>query len=108
MSQAFELSVTSPMTRVTTAMRQSLARKKAVDSWRVPLGSAARCLQRIAAILVLALPLSGFGSLEGLLAPSKDLWPRWAVADPASTAQIDHAAGSAFLRKYLVLGEDHR
>jgi hypothetical protein len=67
-----------------------------------------RWLQRVIAMLLLALPLSGFGSIEGLLAPSKDLWPRWTVADPASTAQIDHAAWSIFLQKYLVPGDVNR
>jgi Protein of unknown function, DUF547 len=89
---------------IKTAMRQSSTAMKVLESWRVASGLAAR----IVAILILALPLSGFGSIERLLAPSKDLWPRWAVADPASTAQIDHTAWSAFLQKYLVLGEVNR
>jgi hypothetical protein len=89
---------------IKTAMRQSSTAMKVLESWRVASGLAAR----IVAILILALPLSGFGSIEGLLAPSKDLWPRWAVADPASTAQIDHTAWSAFLQKYLVPGEVNR
>jgi hypothetical protein len=89
---------------IKAAMRQSSAAMKVVELWRAALGPAAR----IVAILILALPLSGFGSIEGLLAPSKDLWPRWAVANPASTAQIDHTAWSAFLQKYPVPGEVNR
>jgi hypothetical protein len=52
--------------------------------------------------------LSGFGSIEGLLAPGKNLWPRWTVNDSASTVHIDYAAWSAFLQKYLVVGEINR
>jgi hypothetical protein len=55
--------------------------------------------------LAFMLLLSGFGSIEGLLAPGKNLWPRWTVDDSASTVHIDHAAWSAFLQKYLVVGE---
>src|SRR5437868_7126446 len=84
-------------------MRQSPATTKSVW-WRAASGLAAR----IAAVLVLVLPLAGFGSIEGLLAPSKDLWPRWASADPSSTAEIDHGEWSAFLQKYLVQGEVNR
>jgi len=58
--------------------------------------------------LAFMLLLSGFGSIEGLLAPGKNLWPRWTVYDSASTAHIDHAAWSAFLQKYLVVGEVSR
>jgi Protein of unknown function, DUF547 len=59
-------------------------------------------------LLVLVVPLLGFGSIESLLAPGKHLWPRWAVNDPASTARVDHASWTAFLEKYLVPGEVNR
>ena len=58
--------------------------------------------------LAFMLLLSGFGSIEGLLAPGRNLWPRWTVNDSASTAHIDHAAWSVFLQKYLVVGEISR
>jgi hypothetical protein len=64
---------------------------------------AVRCL-----LVALILPLFGFGSIEGLLAPGKNLWPRWTANDPGSTAHIDHSAWSAFLRKYLVAGDINR
>jgi hypothetical protein len=56
----------------------------------------------------LLLPLFGFGSIEGLLAPSKDLWPRWEANDPASATRIDHSDWTAFLQKYLVAGQINR
>jgi hypothetical protein len=59
-------------------------------------------------LLVLAVPLLGFGSIESLLAPGKQLWPRWTANDPASTARIDHAPWTAFLQKYLVPGVVNR
>jgi len=94
----------SPLEGITrAAVRQSRATTKAVG-WKAASGPAAR----IVAVLVLVLPLAGFGSIEGLLAPSKDIWPRWASADPASTAEIDHGKWSAFLQKYLVQGEVNR
>jgi len=39
-------------------------------------------------------------------APSADLWDRWTAHDPASTAQVDHAAWDGFLTRYLRTGED--
>jgi len=65
----------------------------------------ARRTVRCFLVFALHLPLFGFGSIEGLLAPGKDLWPRWMANNPASTAHIDHAAWSAFLEKYLVAGD---
>ncbi len=59
-------------------------------------------------VSLLALPLAGFGSIESLFAPSKDLWARWAINDPTSSAHFDHSAWSAFLEKYLVADEVNR
>ncbi|MEA2779521.1 MAG: hypothetical protein QOK29_1065 [Rhodospirillaceae bacterium] len=63
---------------------------------------------RILLLTAVALPLCGFGSIESLLAPGKDLWRRWTANDSASTARIDHDAWTVFLRKYLVAGEVNR
>ena len=74
-------------------------------------GSDARAFTAVAgflSFLAFMLLLSGFGSIEGLLAPGKNLWPRWTVDDSASTVHIDHAAWSAFLQKYLVVGKINR
>jgi hypothetical protein len=69
-----------------------------------------RAARRVRRLLLplLMLPLLGFGSIESLLAPGKDLWPRWTVNDPASTARIDHAPWTAFLQAYLVPGRVNR
>ncbi len=56
----------------------------------------------------LVTPLFGFGSIEDLLAPSKNLWSRWTANDPNSTAHIDHSAWTAFLQKYVVVGSINR
>ncbi len=56
----------------------------------------------------LVLPLAGFGSIERLFAPSKDLWPRWTANVPASPAKIDHSPWSAFLESHLVPGAVNR
>ena len=74
-------------------------------------GSDARAFTAVAgflSFLAFMLLLSGFGSIEGLLAPGKNLWPRWTVNNSASRAHIDHAAWSVFLQKYLVVGEISR
>lgn len=34
--------------------------------------------------------------------PEKDLWPRWEVNDPLSTATIDHSEWGKFIQQYLV------
>ena len=39
-------------------------------------------------------------------APKSELWPRWAVHDPSSTAVIDHEPWDRFLARYLVAGRD--
>lgn len=44
--------------------------------------------------------------LERWLAPSKNLWPRWQVHDPAATARIDHGAWDRFLARYLLVVPD--
>jgi len=52
-------------------------------------------------LAVLALPLAAFTSIEALLAPKAELWERWTPQDPASTAEIDHAAWAALLARYV-------
>jgi hypothetical protein len=59
-------------------------------------------------VCLLALPLTGCGSIERLFAPRKELWPRWTANNPDSSTRIDHSAWSAFLKKYLVVGEVNR
>ncbi len=44
--------------------------------------------------------------LEALFAPGARLWERWTAHDPASTTAVDHAAWSAFLRRYRRPGAD--
>jgi hypothetical protein len=63
---------------------------------------------RILLVIAVAMPLCGFGSIESLFAPGKDLWRRWTANDRASAARIDHGAWTVFLRKYLVTGEISR
>jgi hypothetical protein len=62
-----------------------------------------RCRHIIFAIVltVVALPLAAFTSIEALLAPKAELWERWTAQDPASTAEIDHAAWRALLARYV-------
>jgi hypothetical protein len=55
---------------------------------------------RIAVVLAVV-PLAGFVSLEALLAPKAELWPRWAAHDATSTVWIDHGDWTRFLRKYV-------
>lgn len=58
---------------------------------------------------LLAMRWAGFGSsLESLLAPGKDLWPRWTANDPTSTTRIDHTPWSTLLEAYLVVGDVNR
>jgi hypothetical protein len=52
-------------------------------------------------LAVVALPLAAFTSIEALLAPKAELWERWTARDPASTAEIDHAAWGALLARYV-------
>lgn len=53
-------------------------------------------------LMVMAVvPLAGFVSLEALLAPKADLWPRWVAHDSASTVYIDHGDWTRFLRVYV-------
>ena len=52
-------------------------------------------------VLLAAVPLAGFVSLEALFAPKAELWPRWAAHDPASTVWIDHGDWTRFLQKYV-------
>jgi hypothetical protein len=59
-------------------------------------------------LVILITPLFGFGSIEGLLAPGKHLWPQWTVNDPFSTEHIDHSYWTALLQKYLVVGQTNR
>ncbi len=54
-----------------------------------------------AATLALAPVLGGFGSVESMFAPAKDLWERWTRYGPASTATLDHSAWGALLAAYL-------
>jgi Protein of unknown function, DUF547 len=62
-------------------------------------------LRRGFAALLLGLPLAGFGGIERWLAPSMRLWPVWQAHDEAASARIDHAPWTAFLARYLVVGE---
>jgi len=62
-----------------------------------------------AGLLLVALTapaLAGFQALETLLAPSAALWPRWQEHDPASTADVDHAAWDGLLASYRRIGDD--
>lgn len=53
-------------------------------------------------LMVMAVvPLAGFVSLEALLAPKADLWPRWVAHDATSTVYIDHGDWTRFLRVYV-------
>ncbi len=52
-------------------------------------------------VLLAAVPLAGFVSLEALFAPKAELWPRWTAHDPASTVWIDHGDWTRFLRTYV-------
>ena len=56
---------------------------------------------RSGVIIVAALAVAGFASLESLFAPKAELWERWTKRDEASTATIDHDDWDALLRTYL-------
>jgi hypothetical protein len=64
-------------------------------------GSRRQVIGGIAAT-ALAPALAGFGSIETLFAPAKDLWERWTRHDPASTVTIDHSTwDDVLLARYL-------
>jgi hypothetical protein len=62
-----------------------------------------RCRHITFAIVLaaVALPLGAFASIEALLAPKAELWESWTAQDPASTAEIDHAAWGVLLARYV-------
>jgi hypothetical protein len=45
--------------------------------------------------------VSGCASIEGVLAPGRDLWPRWTTHDESSSRTVDHASYEALLQRYL-------
>ena len=49
----------------------------------------------------LALTLTSCASIEGVLAPGRDLWPRWTAHDENSRQTIDHSAYETLLQRYL-------
>jgi len=63
-------------------------------------------VMRLLVIMAATLPLAGISSFEALFAPKAELWPRWQVHDASSTAQIDHAAWSSLLERYLKSSDD--
>lgn len=65
-------------------------------------------LRRRVILGILALPLAGFGWIESLFAPDKEMWPRWTATDPGSSARIDHSAWTTLLATYLVPGKVNR
>lgn len=67
-----------------------------------------RRLWHLLVVCVLALPLTGFGSIERLFAPRKELWASWTANNPDSSTRIDHSAWSKFLENYLVPGDVNR
>jgi Protein of unknown function, DUF547 len=61
--------------------------------------------QALIGLLLIAL-LGGFVSFETMLAPHPDPWPRWQANDPLSTRRLDHSVWDAFLRRYVIVGDD--
>jgi hypothetical protein len=61
--------------------------------------------RRVLGLLLLGIPLSGFGGIESWLAPSKKLWPRWTRHDERSTRSIDHTPWDRLLATHLVPAE---
>jgi len=59
---------------------------------------------RIVAVLCLALALSAGAGARA--APDAELWSRWVGHDPASVAQVDHAAWNGFVARNRVAGTD--
>ena len=57
------------------------------------------------ALLLLALPLAGFGGIERWFAPGKKTWPKWWVHDDGATATIDHTSWNELLAQYLIVGD---
>lgn len=55
--------------------------------------------------LPLIVPLAGFGGFERWFVPAKRLWPRWLAHDESTARRVDHAPWSAFLARYLIVGE---
>ena len=60
-----------------------------------------RSVPYILMVVVMAVPLAGFTSIQSLFAPKSELWERWTAHDAASTRTIDHAKWDAFLATYL-------
>ncbi len=66
-----------------------------------------RYAQQFSILLLLAtVPLAVSASLESLLAPKSDLWPRWQAHTPDSTIRVDHGPWEQLLERYLVESED--
>ena len=51
--------------------------------------------------LFLGIFLGGIASIEALLAPKSELWPRWETHDPTSTATIDHSLWDRLLKRHV-------
>ena len=61
--------------------------------------------RRVLGLLLLGMPLGGFGGFESWLAPAKRLWPRWTRHDESSTRSINHTVWNQLLATYLVPAE---
>ena len=59
---------------------------------------------RVVAALCLALVLSAGAGARA--APDAELWSRWVGHDPASAAEVDHAAWEGFVARYRTVGAD--
>lgn len=59
-------------------------------------------------VLVMLIPATGSANaFERLFAPKAELWERWTAHDASDSRQISHAPWDAFLRRYVVPGDDH-
>ncbi len=60
-----------------------------------------RFATRLAAIIVVALGVAGFGGVEALFVPKASLWEKWAAHNAKSVDDVDHRTWDGFLATYV-------
>ncbi len=60
-----------------------------------------RFATRLAAVIIVALGVTGFGGVEALFAPKASLWEEWTAHKTKSVNAVDHRAWDGFLATYV-------
>lgn len=66
----------------------------------------ARNAARAAAIIVIAIGVSGFGGVESLFAPKAALWGKWASHDAGSAKSVNNGGWDRFLATHVTSHQD--